>query len=400
MSKPSVRILWLAVLAAIPALRPGAAVAQTAPAAAAEAAPLRVRIRERAQRELDEHSLVGLSVAVIVPGQEVLTEHLGFEDREAGIAASDATMYRWASVSKPMTAVLAMQLAGSGKLDLDADVRTVVPEFPEKPWPITCRQLLCHQGGIVHYANGPVVRTRRGYDTPHPFADAVLALDTFKESPLVAEPGVKYSYTTHGYMLLGAAVQRAGGAPLADLVRARIADPCGMTTLRPDYQWEDIPHRAVGYRKLPGGEAVRSTDTDVSWKLAGGGWISGAADMARFGAGMLGDSLVDARARDLMWTPQKAREGDGGNYGLGFQVGSLRGRRLIEHSGSQEKTATRLAILPDEPGGGVVVAVLCNTEGAALRALTLDLARLASPAPATRPPAAPTPVPSEGSAPR
>jgi CubicO group peptidase (beta-lactamase class C family) len=314
----------------------------------------------------------------VVSGGELITAHVGFEDREEKIPAGDSTLYRWASVSKPMTAVVAMQLASQGKLDLDADVRTLVPEFPEKPWPVTARQLLCHQGGVVHYSNGVVVRTKREYDVPHPFADTILALDTFKDSPLVCEPGLKYSYTTHGYLLLGAAAERAAGVRFADLVRERVARPCGMATLRPDYQWEEIPNRAVGYRRGRDGEVVRSTNTDVSWKLAGGGWVSSAADMARFGAGMLDERLVDRATRESMWTRQKAREGSGGNYGLGFSIGKLDGKRLIAHSGSQEKTATYLAILPDAPGGGVVVAVLCNTEGTALRELAQDLCRLAA----------------------
>jgi len=355
-----------------------------APAAVAELEDLGARVRARVGREMESKKIVGLSVAMVVgtgdeAGKpEVLTEHFGLEDREAGIRASDATMYRWASVSKPMTAVVVMQLAGQGKLDLDADVRTLVPEFPAKPWPVTPRQLLCHQGGVVHYSDGVVVVTRRVYDVPHPFADSVLALDTFKESPLTAEPGLRYSYSTHGYMLLGAVAERAAAGPsFAELVRERVAVPCTMATLRPDYQWEEIPHRAVGYRIAGDGKAVRSTDTDVSWKLPGGGWVSNAADMARFGAGLLDERLVDRATRERMWTAQKAREGDGGKYGLGFRVGTIDGRRAIEHSGSQEKTATYLVILPDDPGGGVVVAVLCNTEGTNLRALAYDLGRMA-----------------------
>src|SRR5690606_39440750 len=66
-----------------------------------------------------------------------------------------------ASISKPLTAVAAMQLALAQELDLEADVRVLVPEFPEQSWPVTARHLLCHQGGIVHYTNGKVVRVEQ-----------------------------------------------------------------------------------------------------------------------------------------------------------------------------------------------------------------------------------------------
>ena len=221
--------------------------------ALAQAPELKTQVRDRIANEIKAQSIVGLSVAIGESDHLILSESFGFEDREQNIAATNGTMYRWASVSKPMTAVVVMQLASENKLDLDAHVRTLVPEFPEKPWPITCRQLLCHQGGIVHYDNGKVIKTERKYTDPHPFADTIVALDYFKESPLIAEPGTKYSYTTHGYMLLGGVAQRAGKEPFAAEVKKRIAVPCGMSNLRPDYQWVSIPHRAVGYRKSKAG---------------------------------------------------------------------------------------------------------------------------------------------------
>lgn len=340
-------------------------------------------IRERTQQEVTAQKIVGLSLAIAKDGKLVAIESFGFEDRENDVAASSDTMYRWASVSKPLTAVVTMQLVKEGKLNLDADIRTLVPEFPEKSWPITSRQLLCHQGGIVHYTNGKVIKTERTYDSPHPFKDVILALDHFKESPLLHEPGTVYSYTTHGFMLLSAVAERAAKVPFAGLVKTRISMPCGITTLRPDYQWESIPHRAVGYKKSVGGgggggdgeEMVKSTNTDVSWKLGGGGFISTASDMARFGLGMITGKLVDDATRTQMWTRQKTRDGKETTYGLGFAVGTMDGTLVVEHSGAQEKAATQLLLLPER---GIVVAIMCNTEGSRLGPLSRDLAKLAS----------------------
>src|SRR5262249_54090286 len=153
-----------------------------------------------------------------------------------------------------------------------------------------------------------------------------------------------------------------------DEVKKRIAIPCSMSTLRPDYQWETIPHRAVGYHKGPRGGMLKSTNTDVSWKLPGGGWISTCDDMARFGLGMLTEKLVDAPTKALMWTPQRPKDGAVTSYGLGFGVGTLDGKREISHSGAQEKAATILLILPDEPRP-LAIAITCNTEGSTLHKL-------------------------------
>ncbi|MFO0809084.1 MAG: serine hydrolase domain-containing protein [Gemmataceae bacterium] len=308
--------------------------------------------------EMQRQKLIGVAVAVVADGQLAYARGFGFADRERYVPVTGATLFRWASVSKPVTAIAAMQLVEQGKLGLDDDVRKYVPEFPEKDETITVRQLLCHQGGIVHYTNGKVVVTERKYDAEHPFADVVTALDTFKDSPLVARPGTKYSYTTHGYILLSAVVQRAGSRTFADQVLERVARPLGMESFRPDYQWEAISGRAVGYVRK-GDEIARSTDTDVSWKLGGGGYLSNVADMARFGAGLIDRKLLRPETAARMWEPQKTADGKETTYGLGFQVEHKNGRLTVAHSGAQEKTRTQLIVLPHE---GRAVAVMTNSE--------------------------------------
>jgi CubicO group peptidase (beta-lactamase class C family) len=309
--------------------------------------------------EMDKQKAVGLAIGIVRDGVVVYTKGYGLADREKGVPVSNSTMFRWASCSKPLTAVAAMQLVQAGQLALDADVRSLVPEFPDHGAVITVRHLLCHQGGIVHYSNGKVIRTKRDYSTSHPFRDVVVALDTFKESPLVNPPGTKYSYTTHGYILLSAAVERAGRQPFAEQVRDRIVKPLGMTTLRPDYQWEDIPTRTIGYARKAG-EVVRSDDSEVCWMVGGGGFISNIDDFARFAAGLVNGGLVNKASAATMWQPQRLTSGEQTDYGLGFSVDVAEdGRLQVSHSGSQEKTRTRFVIYPRERHG---VVVMTNSE--------------------------------------
>lgn len=308
--------------------------------------------------QMQQQHLVGLSIGIIQDGAVAYTAGYGLSDREAGTPVTADTMYRWASISKPLTAVVAMQLADANKLDLDADVRTLVPEFPDHGTPITTRQLLGHLGGIVHYRNGPVVPTQRAYGEPHPHADVVKALDTFKASPLVSDPSEAFNYSTHGYILASAVVQRAGEQPFASQVKSRIADPLGMQSLQPDYQWVDIPNRAKGYRKLDG-MIVASTDSDVSWKLGGGGWISTIGDLSRFAAGMMGNALLPADARVTMWTPQRTADGTATGYGLGFGVSGTGAALKVSHTGAQAKTRTMMSVWPAMRSG---VVIMTNSE--------------------------------------
>jgi serine beta-lactamase-like protein LACTB len=309
------------------------------------------RVDAVVREEIARQEIVGLAVAVIDKGAIAWTKGYGFADREKGIPVDPAaTQFRWASISKSVTAIAALQLSEKGQLDLDADVRTYVPEFPDKGVKITSRDLLRHQGGIVHYSNGPVVRTEKAYDTPHPFADVVVALDTFKDSPLVNQPGTKFSYTTHGFILLSAVVERAGKQRFADQVQERIAKPLGMGDFRPDYQWEDIPNRAAGYTRQEGTIRQRPSDEveDVSWKLGGGGYTSPVTDLADFGVGLLQRKLVSESTERLMWTVNKPADPEGARtYGLGFNVTErANGRKLVGHGGSQQNSKTALLLDP------------------------------------------------------
>jgi CubicO group peptidase (beta-lactamase class C family) len=274
-------------------------------------------------------------------------------------------MFRWASISKSLTAITLLQLAENDRLSLDQTVNQFLVRYPSqqtsdgKSHDITLEQLLTHQAGIVHYTNGVVTGTPRNYVRPHPSRHVRLALNGFNQSLLLNVPGNAYSYTTRGYILLSAIVEQAAGRPFHVQVERMIAKPLAMNTLQPDYQWKRIQNRAVGYRKSTTGEIVVSSDTDVSWKLGGGGFISNIDDLAKFAEGLLQRKLVSQETQTMMFTQQAIADGTVTNYGLGFQAMEFNGRQTIGHGGSQEKTKTRLAI-DLEMNNGVVV--MSNSE--------------------------------------
>jgi CubicO group peptidase (beta-lactamase class C family) len=307
-----------------------------------------------------KQQVVGVAIGIIQNGQIVYLNGYGLADKQQQVPVGPKTLFRWASISKVLTALAAMHLAENQKLDIDADVRTHVPEFPTKNAVITPRQLLCHQSGIPHYTNGKIVRTVAHYEAEHPFQDVVRALDTFKESPLLFKPGEKFSYSTYGYILLSAVVQRAARQEFASHIQQTIAAPLGMTTLRPDYQWEQLKDRAVGYTRK-GPSVVTAPDTDVSWKLGGGGYVSNIEDLARLCKGLIQRRLLSRRTYSSMWQPQQTTSGALTAWGLGFNVerGAANGRLKVAHNGRQEKASCRMVLYPDE-GHGIVVMSNCD----------------------------------------
>ena len=324
-------------------------------------------IDEAVAIEMKKQDVVGLAIGIVQDGKVAYTKGYGYADLVKKKKVNESTLFRWASVAKPMTAVAALQLVEKGELDLDEDIRSIVPEFPDKGVVITTRQLLSHLAGMPHYQDG-IIKSNIEYKSSHPFEDVVIALDTFKETPLVSKPGEKYHYSTHGFILASAVIQKAGDKKFARQIEARIAKPLKMLSLEPDYQWKPRSRRAKGYRKI-NGKVVDSTDTDVSWKLGAGGWISNIGDLTRFAAGLIGDEILSAESKQLMWTSQLDGEGKRTGGGLGVGVGKTKffnqeelvskDTLRVTHNGFQEKTRTRMVIHPYEKHG---VVVMSNSE--------------------------------------
>jgi CubicO group peptidase (beta-lactamase class C family) len=314
--------------------------------------------------EMARQKIPGLSVSVVTGGQLRWSKGYGLADVENNVAAKAATVYRLASVSKPITAVAVMQLAERGKLDLDARVQKYCPAFPEKQWPVTTRQVLAHLSGIRHY------KSEEEFSSTRRYATIAEGLSMFKDDPLLHEPGAKMTYTTFGYTLLGCVVEGASGAGFADYVRENVFAPAGMTSTRVDSVADIIPNRAQGYRRAEGGELKNSPLADNSYKVPGGGFVSTAEDLARFAIAVETYKLLKRETTELMFTSQKTADGKETRYGLGWGVGTHAGARAIGHSGAQQRVSTVLNMLPDR---GLAVVVLANVEDVRLESLALQI---------------------------
>jgi CubicO group peptidase (beta-lactamase class C family) len=332
--------------------------------------------------EMSRQGIPGLSIAIGQGGQVRFAAGYGLADLENSVPAKAATVYRLASVSKPMTAVVVLQLSERGVIDLDAPIQKYVPSFPEKPWPVTARLLLGHLGGVRHYHDDEPANTR-------PYSSAIEGLALFKDDPLVAEPGTRFVYSTYGYNLLGAAVEGATGKPFIEALREGVLGPAGMVSTRVDEVAALIPNRAQGYVRVPSGELRNSPLADVSSKVPGGGLCATAADVTRFGLALGGVPLLNKEGLAQMLTSMRTREGRLTSYGLGLNVSGPGRRREAWHTGGQERVSTVLYVQPDP---GIAVALLGNLQHASLTDLARRLAdlvtaetTLTTPAAAARP---------------
>ncbi|NUN68401.1 MAG: beta-lactamase family protein [Bacteroidetes bacterium] len=314
----------------------------------------------------------GAAVAATVRGKVVYNKAFGLSDVENQLAAQTRSVFRLASVSKPITAVAVMQLVEQGKIDLDAPAEQYLPMFPKKQWSFTVRQLLGHQSGIRHYQGLEEeysIGARR-------YKDLNEAITIFSNDSLRHRPGERYSYTTFGYSLLGAVIEAVSGLSFEEYIRTRICAPAGMTSTYMDRSTDIIPFRTRGYAVDTLGRLRNAVAIDPNYKFPGGGIVSTAGDMARFASAVMSGKLIRPETFALMTTMGTLADGTTTGYGLGWSLGTAAAPEAVLHKGMQQGTTTVLLLLPQKE---CAVVVLTNREqtGKIIETAT-EIARIAA----------------------
>jgi len=251
-----------------------------------------IRIDTIVGDEIQKQHLVGVTVAIAQDGRIVYSKAFGSADLENNVAATTGTLIRTGSLAKPITAVAAMTLVDSGKLDLDASVRNYCPSFPEKQWTVTTRQLLNHSSGIRDYNSGETDNTRHYGSMSEGFA--IFAGDDLK-----FQPGTRYQYSTYGYSVLGCVIEGAAKQKYFDYLQAHVLAPADMTHTFVDDVRAIIRDRARGYH-YEAGHDQNAGLMDSSYKIPGGGLTMTAEDFARFAIALREGKLVKPETLTLM----------------------------------------------------------------------------------------------------
>ena len=145
-----------------------------------------------------ENGVPGATAAISINGHVVYNKAFGLSDVENNVACRPENVMRIASISKPLTAVAALQLVEEGKLDLDAAIQKYVPDFPEKKFngesvTMTTRQLLCHTAGIRHYhtsdEKGNDFEEQKEYFITKNYESVKDSLELFANDDLISRPG-------------------------------------------------------------------------------------------------------------------------------------------------------------------------------------------------------------------
>jgi CubicO group peptidase (beta-lactamase class C family) len=319
---------------------------------------------EAARRAQERLAIPGLAVGLLADG-EAHVAGLGVTSSEHPLAVDGDTLFQIGSITKTYTATLVMRLVEQGKLDLDAPVRTYLPNLrladPDAAARVTLRHLLSHTGG---WHGDYFEDTGRGDDALARYVDAMV--ECAQISPL----GELFSYNNAGFSLAGRVVEVVAGQTFERALRDLLLDPLGLT------RTSIFPERVMTHRFAVGhgddGAVLRPWHLPRSAHPAGGIITSAREQLgyARFwcgdgtapdGARLLSPESMAAMqqpivpadrsplARSLAWPNAR---------GLGWIVTDAPGVRILSHGGGTHGQASHLAVVPSR---GVALSLLTNS---------------------------------------
>lgn len=285
----------------------------------------------------------GLAIVILRDTSVIFSRGYGLADVARKIPATVETPFNIASVTKPISAVVALKLVEQGKLDLDRPM-ILYAGFPE-----FCTEATS-AGGIFFgdYQCGKI--TMRN----------VLSMEAN------GTPGTSFSYNPPSYSWASRPMAEVAGVPFSELTKIMVLDPAGMSRsarinrrlpLRPDLAAE----LAIPYHIDSAGMAVVSEPPPPQGDGAAGGVISTAMDLARFDIALGMGRLISPASVDAMWTAGRSASGAVLPYGIGWFVNNYRGEKIIWHTGLWEGAYS--ALYMKVPDRHLTLILLANSDG-------------------------------------
>ena len=293
-------------------------------------------------------------------GKTIYEKALGIADLEYDIPATMDTAYGIGSITKSFTGLATIQLAYTGKIDLDEPISAYLPDY-EGPGKIaTVRHLLSHTSGIPNYTSGSEIPgiqeglKRTAYSRQQ-------MVDFFDSEPLRFEPGSKWSYSNSGYYLLGLIVEAVSGMDYYDYLQANIFDPLEMTRTYPGNDAQIIAKRAKGYG-LDSNGFINAPTWSYLVPFSAGSLVSTASDLVKYRRGVFHSEHFPAGLRKMLLQTTAMTGGEDNYYTNGLVISDFDGHKKISHSGEIWGYKSNHAYYPDED---ITIIMLANRQSSA-----------------------------------
>ena len=345
-------------------------------ASAQGSAALTQRLDSIAGAEVRANRSVGIVAAAFKGKDKLILEAYGKADVEGNAPMTVATMIPIGSVAKQFTAVAILQLRDQGKLSVDDDVTTWLPELNTGGSGITLRHLLAHTGGIVELGEMQELRAAQLMRNATLTRDSVYKV--ISRYPPAFPAGTMEIYSNTGYWLLGRIIEKASGVTYEEYLEKRILAPLGMSRSMYCDTSKQVPNRANGYA-MRNGAASRVPDIVHTGTYAAGAICSTAGDMITWLQALHGGKVLSPKSYAELIAPAKLNDGTSLRYGMGTAVAEdSHGLRFLGHNGGGFGFSSEARWYPDAQ---LAVVVLTNSEPDAITVATEGIAAAVLPPP-------------------
>lgn len=316
-------------------------------------APLRDNIDRVAREVLARTGVPSASVAIVRNNQIAYLQAYGDARIEPRTPARPEMRYALGSISKQFTAAAIMMLVEQGKLSLDDPVGKFMPDLTRAN-EVTIRQLLSHTSGYQDY-------WPQDYAPPFMLHDVTARdiLDRWARKPLDFDPGTRWQYSNTNFVIAGLIAEKASGTPLLQLLSDRIFAPLGMKSVMNIDQERLTQTDATGYFRYALGPLRPAPKEGKGWLFAAGELAMPTQDLARWNISMIERRLLKPESYKEMETEVRLKNGEGTKYGLGLDVTSMEGHRVLAHSGEVSGFTTQNVVFPDDKAA---ITVLTNED--------------------------------------
>jgi CubicO group peptidase (beta-lactamase class C family) len=295
----------------------------------------------------------GAAVAIVQDGQPLLVKGYGCADLEHNTAITPKTLFNAASLAKQFTAFAVLMLEAKGKLSLDDDVHTYLPEFPDFGHKITVRHLLYHTSGLRDWGGLMLMSGNRMDDvfTSHSILKLIL-----RQKELNFEPGTESVYCNAGYNVLAEIAARTCGQSFKEWTHDNIFIPVGMErTVFKDNPREPIPGTAQSYIRTGDGSFLHALDNEAA--PGPGSLFVSAEDMAAWMAVIQTERFCAPEIWGRMFEKGKLSDGSDVPYAAGLIIGSYKRLPIFHHSGRWAGYRSEMVYFPKQL---LAVAILTN----------------------------------------
>lgn len=309
----------------------------------------------------------GLASIVMLDGEIVHSSCRGVANLEQPTPITPQTTFHIASMSKQFAAFALALLAERGQLDLDGDLRGLLPYVPDLGARITPRQLAHHTSGLRDQW-GMLLLSGWRIDDVITTDDVIGVIERTRALNFAPQTG--FSYSNAGYTLMGEIVRAVDGRSLREFCAQEIFEPLGMTSTHfHDNYREVVPGRTYSYLPLPDGGFQHSV---LSYSVVGATSLhTTVEDLALWDRNFESRAIGSDSTWEVMHSSGVLLDGTATGYSFGLMHDQVRGHRRVHHSGGDAGFRTQGERYPEL---GLSVYVLCNLGTLQPTALSRQLA--------------------------